>query len=447
VVYKVDADKVYYLWNGKKISLSVPKFIETWSGVILLTETTPNSIEPDYNEHRKKELLNIAQKSILALAGILIFGTVYVTNSLFSDLGVSLLLSVNLIGVYICCALVLQQMHIHSRYTDKICSLFSKSDCNNVLESEAAKLLGVFGWSEIGLGYFAANVLLLLFFPHTAFILALINILALPYTIWSVWYQKVKARQWCPLCLIVVVLLWSIFILNCLFGYIRLPEFDWIVFKEIVFVGCVYAIWMFGFNLIILKLSKGGEMERIKQEINSLKANEEVFTTLLKQQPKYEVSKNDSQIIFGNPNAPLFLTILTNPFCNPCVDMHTRVEKLLKETNSIQIQYIFSSFGKELDFASKCLIAAWFEKGQKEFESIITDWFEKGKPLKEAFFAGLQLDIANPDIETEFQKHETWVEATQLRATPTIFVNGYKLPDNYKIEDIRYFTAFNVDVK
>jgi len=35
----------------------------------------------------------------------------------------------------------------------------------------------------------------------------------------------------------------------------------------------------------------------------------------------------------------------------------------------------------------------------------------------------------------------------KFRATPTILVNGYKLPDNYKIEDLRYFTEFNVEVK
>ena len=53
----------------------------------------------------------------------------------------------------------------------------------------------------------------------------------------------------------------------------------------------------------------------------------------------------------------------------------------------------------------------------------------------------------NPEIEIEFQKHETWRAKTQLRATPTILVNGYQLPENYKIEDLLYFTEFNVDVK
>ena len=339
-------------------------------------------------------------------------------------------------------------MRIHSQYADKICSLFSQSDCNNVLESDAAKLWGVFGWSEIGLGYFAANVLLVLFFSQAIFLLAILNIFTLPYSFWSVWYQKVKARQWCPLCLIVQVLLWAIFILNILFGYIRLPELALSSLIDLLLVGCVYAMAVFSFNLLIPKLSKGGEMEQIKQEIHSMKAGEEVFRTLLTAQPYYEVSKADSQILFGNPDARLLISILTNPFCNPCARMHKRVKKLLHDTNrKVCVQYLFSSFSPDLNFANKYLTAAYIEKEQSEFERIISEWFEKGKPLKEVFFDDLQLDMANPEIETEFQKHEAWKEKTKLRATPAILVNGYKLPDNYKIEDLRYFTEFNVDVK
>jgi len=452
VVYKIENDKVHYLRNGKEIAITVEQFIQSWSGVILLAEPTPNSGEPDYQEHRKKELWDIAQKAILILAGILLFGIacLFINPLILQSFSYSILLSINLIGVYTGYLLVLKQMHIHSQYADKICSLFSKSDCNNVLESDAAKLWGVFGWSEIGLGYFASNVLLLLFLPHTVYLLALLNILTLPYAFWSIWYQRVKARQWCPLCLLVQVLLWGIFIINCLFDNIRLDliTWDWIFLKDLLFVGSVYVGSVFGLNLLIPALGKGNQIERTRQEINAIKANEEVFRTFLTQQPYYEVSKADSQILLGKPDALLQITIFTNPFCNPCAMMHIRVEKLLKDTkrNSC-IQYIFSSFQPDLNFANNYLIAAYLEKEQQEFECIISDWFEKGKPLKEAFFKDLHLDMTNPEIEVEFQKHEAWKEKTQLRATPTILVNGYKLPDNYKIEDLRYFTEFNVDVK
>ena len=68
---------------------------------------------------------------------------------------------------------------------------------------------------------------------------------------------------------------------------------------------------------------------------------------------------------------------------------------------------------------------------------IFTDRFSRGKELKERFYENLRLGMSNPAIEVQFQRHETWKEKTLLRATPTIIVNGYKLPDNYKIEDLR----------
>ena len=50
----------------------------------------------------------------------------------------------------------------------------------------------------------------------------------------------------------------------------------------------------------------------------------------------------------------------------------------------------------------------------------------------------MNLDMNNPEIEDEFNRHEVWKEKTQIRATPTILVNGFQLPENYKVEDLRF---------
>jgi protein-disulfide isomerase len=316
-----------------------------------------------------------------------------------------------------------------------------------VLESDAAKLWGVFGWSEIGLGYFAANGLLILFLPSWIPFLAILNLFTLPYSFWSVWYQKFKAKQWCPLCLMVQALLWGIFVVNLLFGFIRIPDWNWSNCLIWVAIASTYGVCMLTLNLLIPKLSENTKIEQLNQEINSIKANEDVFSALLKQQPRYEVNPSDSQIVFGNPEARLQITILTNPFCNPCASMHRRVENFLQETQGrVCIRYIFASFHPRRDFASKGLIAAYLQKERNKFEHIIADWFQEGKLLKEAFFNDLQLDMTDPAIEAELQKHEAWRAKTQLRATPTIIINGYQLPGNYKIEDLRYFIELEIDI-
>ncbi|GHT19387.1 hypothetical protein AGMMS4957_03760 [Bacteroidia bacterium] len=444
IVYKIEQEKVWCIWNEQEISLSLSEFIDAWSGVILLAETSKDSIEPNYKVNRKKEILNAAQTYMLLFAGGLLLLLAYIRNSLFADWGLTLLLLLNFAGIYIGYLLVQKQLRIHSKYADKICSLFKQSDCNNVLESKAAKLWGVFGWSEIGLGYFSANALILLFLPQLVSYVAILNIFALLYSVWSVWYQKFKAKQWCALCLIVQILFWLVFATNLTFGFIQMPDFN---MANWLLLGCIFVFPILGFNILIPKISKERLVQHLKQEINSLKADDDVFKVFLKKQTHYEVDKSDSQIRFGNSDANLQITILTNPFCYPCAMMHKRIEKLLKAMDEqICIQYIFSSFEPSLDFANKYLIAAFLVHNTDIFRQIIGDWFDKGKLLKEQFFKDLHLSIDSFTVETEFQKHEMWRGKTQIRGTPTILVNGYQLPENYKIEDLRYFTKLEIDV-
>ena len=245
VVYNVELNKVFFLWKGNELILPISEFSEAWSGVVLFAESSEQSIEPDYKEHRKNDRLNFLKKGALfSVCGLILLFT-YIHQFLqfsFTQLfSYSIFQLLNLAGVFISYLLLLKQMHVQSQYADKICSLFKQNDCNHVLESKAAKLWGIFGWSEIGLGYFSTNVLVLLFFPTFITSIALINILTLPYSFWSVWYQHTKAKQWCVLCLIVQALLWAIFIANFLFGNIRVPALCYSV---------IHPTWMllFSFN-------------------------------------------------------------------------------------------------------------------------------------------------------------------------------------------------------
>ena len=138
VVEKVTPADVSLLWRGSPHILPVAKFTEAWSGVALLAEPSSSSLEPDYKKHRKTELLQLLIKTLLfAAAGFILLAT-YIKGGLYTSIGISLLLLLNLMGIFISWLLMLKHLHIQSRYADKICSLFKQSDCNSVLESSAA---------------------------------------------------------------------------------------------------------------------------------------------------------------------------------------------------------------------------------------------------------------------------------------------------------------------
>ena len=442
LVYCVTDDEVEYRMNS--LNLSIPKsvFCDNWSGVILLAEKNEDSIEPNYSRHHKKELGWFILRSLFIIVSSLLVLMVFINNESHKNWGYLLSLIFNIVGLYVGFLLVQKQLKVHSRYSDKICSLFKRTDCNNILESNAARLFGIFGWSEIGFAYFLSNIILIAFLPNLISYYALLNILALPYTIWSVLYQKFKAKQWCVLCLIVQLLLWCIFITSFLFNFIHVPQLN--VFNIVLF-GSVYLVSFLSITLLIPLLSEGLKIDNIIQEINSLKAHEGVLSLLLKEQPYYECDKSTSNVIFGNPEAPIWVTILTNPHCAPCAKIHERIEKILEShENNLCIQYVFSSFGEELDISSKFLISTYLNTEKEHMMFIYDLWFKEGKFNKESFFEQYPFDLTDNRVIIEFDKHFQWKQSTKIDATPTILINGYKLPNNYQIEDLRFFTKLDI---
>ena len=444
-VSKVANDKVYYRWDNKDIENDTRQFIDLWSGIVLLAEPDESSIEPDYHKHRRVELFQQLLKSTWIIAIAMILALISWKNHVYENIGSMLLIILNLIGAYIGYLLVLKQINVQSNYADKICSLFKQGDCNNVLESSAAKFMGLIGWSEIGFGYFITNIFLLICMPSSLEYVAIINLFALPYSFWSVWYQKFKAKQWCPLCLTVQVLFSGIFIVNLAYGFLDISSLK---MDDVLLILSVYASFIIGLAMIVPRLSEGQQVESITQEMNGIKMKDEVFLSYLNNQPYYEVSKSDSRIMFGNPNSSFVVTILTNPHCSPCAKMHKRIDNVLtKIGDNICLQYIFSSFNEELDYTGKFLTAIYLQKSRSEAMSIFNEWYEKGKYDKDDFFSKYKEININDEVETEYAQHQKWRFKTKISATPTILINGYELPSIYKVEEIEYFIGLEIDIK
>ena len=436
VVEKISNDNILFIERNRKIKITLGKFFEMWTGNTLIAVTDKTSKEPDYEIHFREELFQNLRKIAILFILLFLFAFAFISYRSFAQMGVVLLLLINFAGVYIGYLLVLKQLHIQSDYADKICSLFKYNDCNNILDSDSAKFMGVIGWSEIGLGYFISNVIILSLLPSLIPCMLFINIFCLPYTFWSIWYQKFKAKQWCPMCLIVLLLLWGISISGLVFDLIN---FNSITFWGIVITGGIYTVVILTISMLIPVISRSSKLENIQYEINSIKSDKDVFNTLLEKQPRYEVSKSTSRILLGNPDSNLLFTVFSNPHCNPCSKMHQRINELLRQNKHICVQYIFSSFNEELEISNKYLIGAYFQKNGKT-KDIYDEWFERGKYNKEMFFEAHPVNTDMQEVLSEFDLHERWKEKSGLRATPTILVNGYKLPDIFKIEDLKYIT-------
>ncbi len=434
VVHNISTNNVGYILNGVENSVSINEFNSLCSGTILTAEPNIESIEPNYWENRKNQIIHVGKHFLFVLCALfLVFNT---SRKYLMDLGMLTSLMINLFGTYIGYLLLLKQMKFQSSSAEKLCSLFKNSNCNNILESEAARFFGIFSLSEIGFSYFISNTIILLLFPELVICLSIINLFTLIFSIWSIWYQKFKLKQWCPICLIVMSLFWVQFLINILSGSIFFNNIDLFNFLTIV---AIYALVFSATSLSVLKLAESQTIDQIKSNYNSIKIDEGVFSSLLKKQPYYEVDKSTSRLLFGNPDANTLITVVSNPLCKSCYRMHSRVEKILAIAGDrVCIQYVFISF-KSQDLYTKFLVAIYLQNERKEAERVFGQWFRNGGYNAKEFISQYDYEAKADIVNTECLSHEIWADNAGLNTTPTILLNGYKLPKAYKIEDLILF--------
>ena len=462
LVTRIEDDAITYLWYDQDVHVSREQFLGLWSGVALIVAPDDDSGEPHYVEHRRAERIQKVKKwaaigSIAILLGIAFvilqvwsvpagrahqssFFTLH-SSSVPSLTGngwgwVLILLILNIGGLYVSYLLLLRQLKIASSTADRLCNLLKHSTCTDLLDTPAAKAAYGISWSEIGAAYFGVNTLVLVFLPEAFPILALFSFGAVGYAVWSLWYQRFRAHTWCTLCLLVqaIFILQAITYLIFILHSSRLSLSLWLTLWLWLFVSVSYLAATLTLHLSLPVISRARQADQWRSDYRNFKLREEVFEAVLSKEKQYSsLITHHSSILFGATDAQYRLTILTNPYCNPCATMHARMSDIRR--TGCCIEMVFSSFGEEYDRVCRLMIAAYQQLGPDRAWQLYEEWYAGGKKRLEAFFDGLGLDDEAEAVQTEYEQHKAWREQTGFSATPTLLVNGCRMPSTYQMED------------
>lgn len=189
-------------------SLPAADFERKWTGVALLAYPSDSSCEPGLSKHRFTEFTDIAKKWILIACAVIMLTAAIISSGIYDSVAAVCLLLVDVGGLGVTWLLLLKSLKVSSRSADRICGILQDHGCDTVLEQKASTFFGIFSWSEVGFSYFTVSTLVLLIFPSAAGWLALVNLCCLPFSFWSIWYQKCRIHSWCTLCVITQALLW-----------------------------------------------------------------------------------------------------------------------------------------------------------------------------------------------------------------------------------------------
>lgn len=330
---------VYYLKNPNKTNTeSREDFLKKWNGVYLIAEPNEHSGETNYEANKRKAFFNslvpvCAIITIIAISFLFLYKNIGVADSSLSVTGIYLQYILLLAGIAVATLLLWYEIDKNNPLLQKVCTGITNGNCNAILTGKQSKVFEWLSWSEVGFFYFTGGLLLMIFMHEKSLsILAWLNILALPYPVFSIYYQWRVAKQWCVLCLAVQALLVLGGINVIASGFLfPLPNLSvsFLLSAALLYLLPVF-IW-YTCKPFVLQLQQG---KNTKREYLRIKFNTEIFETLLRKQKQITIPTDGLGIDLGNPGATNTLIKVCNPYCGPCAKAHPKIEELLEQNGS-----------------------------------------------------------------------------------------------------------------
>jgi glutaredoxin/uncharacterized membrane protein len=445
VVTRFDDKKVIMSdekWNNKTIPIS--EFKKQYSGSVLIAEKDNASGEADYAAKHQSEMMSNLRLpvaltgALLTLLVLLFLHTDYIASA---KLPIVLLTIFKTAGLLTSVMLLIQSIDTNNPLIQKFCGGDNNKDCNAILSSKAAKVNAWLSWSEVGFFYFAGTWLVLVFnSKHTALIqsLALLNVVSLPYTVYSIYYQWRVAKQWCVFCCAVQGLLWLEFFafLPFLLRAIQMPNaVEWSSLLTGMVVPVIF--WMLAKPYLL----QAKQISPLKRQLRTFKYNKDLFEKMMQNEIKYALPPDEHSLIIGNREAETVITMVSNPYCQPCARAHKALDEWLTNRPDIKLQVIFSTENNEKDRNTKIaahLLTLKYSQNDTILKKALNDWYEQKQKNYEAWAEEHPAE-SMIDTHEQLEAQKAWCKLTEIKATPTLFLNGRRLPKTYQTEDLKYF--------
>ncbi len=438
-VTRINNEAIYYFDSYKtKRTNTLNDFLEMCSGAVVLINPTEKSGEREFRIKKQNEILK--RMLLPAIIGtILIFAIVAIITLSFQDsLYINkiqyLLFLTKAMGIALSVLLIFQEFDIHTSIGDKICHINKNTSCNTVLNDKASKIFGWFGWADIGFIYFLGGFLALLQTIRTPdfSLLALVSALALPYPVYSIYYQGFILKKWCPLCLGVQLILIFEFLL--LIPYLKLSQ---LTFSEIL--SFIFTFWVVG---IIYTLFNMYYREKVAnathyQKYLGFRKNPDVLKALLFSQPHYNIPVTNHSLLFGSEKASSMITAFLSLHCSPCARAFRQIRKVLSEDNGIKVFIILIASDLET------LNAIYYlneQNRKKEAMELLEQYYERSPSSSSDIYEKYNIPVKVKSTDEITKENYKLYKDCNVNGTPTIYVNGYLLHKQYDIEDLKHIS-------
>ena len=424
---------LYKTNTKKKETLNTSDFLEQFTGVVVAVEK-----EEDHELTNKQKYKLIAQTSTYIVITLLMIFTFRMSQPTLYN---GLFLLTSLVGIILSVTIIKQEYGQDSFIGNAFCENLKESkNCAAVINSKGATIIRGLKLSDLSIIYFTGVFLasfLLTLSQTTLSSLLVISLAVFPITLYSIYYQFRVLKKWCALCLGIVFVLWFQFGFSISKSNIYLEN----PISSFSISVMSFIIALVSWNFIKPLLTTNKDYKHLKIEHYKFKRNYNLFSSVLQQSKQIDIAKNLNPVVIGTPNSALKITIISNPFCGHCKDVHFLIEDIMNTSKDIEFQVIFNVNTKDMNSDSVKVTCRLLEIYNTSNEAILlkamndiygdrdTDkWLDKWS------------NCSNPQFYLDNLKlQQKWCSNNDINFTPEILINRRRFPKDYKRTDIKFF--------
>lgn len=419
----------------KTIKTSVEDFSAKWTGILILSESNEVEKSPKKKISLKKH--GIVALFLIAILTILLYD--------IQNIGVFSVVTFVLkcAGIWLTFNLIRHEKGISNTLSDEFCRKTTAFDCDKVLASGASRIFNTVSLADIGFVYFVTGLAALVLSVFSSgqntilSILFYLSVCATPFILFSVLYQKIVVKKWCPLCLSVIGV---IFLEICLFlfypdkfpirGYVQ--PFILLSFSFTVGIIIVYVLKRL---LQEQQNALTNKIERLRMKRSPL-----ILATVFSRQQQTLIPQKHP-IIIGNQQAPVVITTLLNPMCRPCAKTVRSITSLMdKYPQSLLWQLRFDGIESDeyhpINQIQLHLMQLCNNKTDDVKLQIISDWYHKQSVQR--FTKKYSFKEITKQTLLDFAKQNAENKLLNVRKIPTMWINNREFPEEYSVDDIPF---------
>jgi disulfide bond formation protein DsbB len=432
-VTQKDKSTITFIDEANKIhKVAGSQFIANWKEIIVAIDENEQPVE------KKMQTVSGQWIPVLAVLVLLLAFNQYAAG--FSV--VSLLYGIlSFSGLGLSILLIRDGFGISNEIAAKICGV-TQSDpggCKSVLSSKGAVIYKNYTLSDLCFVFFTTLSLLSIMPANDFLYFIAVGIFSVPIIILSIYYQKVTVKKWCALCLGVSVILAAIGT-TALLSNTRFL-FDEMLNSTLYFGGLLLltaCVW------VVVKVFLSGyfELKKTDREHKRFKRSIHTFNALLGAAKEIDATALDKlfKIEIGDKNAQTELGLFLSPSCGHC-DIAFKDALSVFEKNrdilKLAVYYNVNIDNEHNEYGPIAEIIVEHYRKNGDPTELLKEW-HINKPGLETFLNKYGIPVSEETRQILLSQFN-WCSQHEFNYSPVKIFNKKIMPDQYSINDTRYF--------